>query len=223
MNLLRLKLVLFCLGLCLFAASGVNGQAPAASRGLQLLPITQDDCFKRARQALEGEGYTLWGPPGPDYYFAYKQNHTAVVMCNPAPEGKTWANVVVATAGTGDGNIPGAERVRIQERLSPPDRPATTTTWKTQPNELGTDVGTRFTLTCPANGELSGRLWGTDIYTNDSSVCTAAVHAGLITVDRGGVITIELRAGLSSYKGSIRNGATSADYGSWSGSFIFLR
>ena len=223
MNFARLTFLFVCLGLCLLTA---NAQAPAASRGLQLLPITPDDCMLRARAALEGEGFTITDPIGPDHYYGKKQNHTALVMCNPAPDGKMWANVVVATSGTLEGTVPGAERVRIQQRLYPDDRPptpTTATTWQTQAKELSTEPGMRFTLTCPANGEISGRLWGTDLYTNDSSICTAAVHAGLISVARGGTVAIETRVGVSSYKGMVRFGVTSLDYGSWSGSFVFLR
>ncbi|MDQ2975462.1 MAG: pyridoxine 5'-phosphate synthase [Acidobacteriota bacterium] len=40
--------------------------------------------------------------------------------------------------------------------------------------------GRQFIYVCPANG-VPRVIYGTDIYTDDSSVCTAAVHAGLIT------------------------------------------
>jgi hypothetical protein len=65
-------------------------------------------------------------------------------------------------------------------------------------------------------------VWGTDIYTDDSSVCTAAVHAGLITLAGGGAVTIEIRAGESSYTGSARNRVKSGDWGSYQGSFAFV-
>lgn len=229
MSLSRLKLAVVCLGLCLFATlnvNDVNAQAPAASRGIQLLPIAPDECMRRGRAALEGEGYTIWNTSGPDFYFSDKQSHTAVLMCSPAADGKIWVNIVVATAGANDGGIPGAERVRLQERMSGVSRPPTvtfTTTWATQAKELSEQPGMRFTLNCPARGEISSRLWGTDLYTNDSSVCTAAVHSGLITVANGGTVTIETRVGLSSYMGSARFGVTSQSYGSWGGSFVFLR
>ena len=54
--------------------------------------------------------------------------------------------------------------------------------------------------------------YGTDIYTDNSSVCAAAVHAGLITFNRGG--TIEIRLGQNSYQGSHRNRANSVFGGS---------
>ena len=52
-------------------------------------------------------------------------------------------------------------------------------------------------------------MWGTDTYTADSKICTAAVLEGLITVEDGGEVTIEVIEGLDSYEGSTANGVTS--------------
>jgi hypothetical protein len=65
-------------------------------------------------------------------------------------------------------------------------------------------------------------VWGTDTYTDDSSVCTAAVHAGLITLASGGPVTFEMRPGLDSYEASTRNGIASRSWGVWSSSFVFV-
>jgi hypothetical protein len=64
-------------------------------------------------------------------------------------------------------------------------------------------------------------VWGDGIYTDDSSVCTAAVHAGLITVAEGGRVVIEISAGLDAYEGATANGVTTLPYASWPGSFGF--
>ena len=82
-------------------------------------------------------------------------------------------------------------------------------------------VGARFAYGCPADGTL-GTVWGTDVYTDDSSVCTAGVHAGLISRAAGGTVTIEIRPGQDSYRGSSRNGVASRDYGQWGGSFVVV-
>ena len=92
-------------------------------------------------------------------------------------------------------------------------------TWDAKPSAFRTYIGARFAYTCPANG-TPGPVWGTDVYTDDSSVCTAAVHAGAITVAGGGSVIIEMRAGQSSYAGSTRNGITSSAYAAWGGSFV---
>ena len=81
--------------------------------------------------------------------------------------------------------------------------------------------GQRFTLTCPANGALS-RIWGTDSYTDDSPVCSAAVHSGLITAASGGTVVIEIRPSQQQYQGSARNGVTSLDFTYFPGSYGFV-
>ncbi len=81
--------------------------------------------------------------------------------------------------------------------------------------------GTQHVYVCPGDGSI-GSIWGTDVYTDDSSVCTAAVHAGLITLSGGGTVTIEIRPGQDSYQGSTRYGITSSSYGSWGGSYVFV-
>jgi hypothetical protein len=83
--------------------------------------------------------------------------------------------------------------------------------------------GQRFTYSCPGNGRTNERVWGTDIYTDDSSICTAAVHVGLITFASGGTVTIEIRPDPGSYTSSARNGVTSEGFGGWRGSFVFVR
>ena len=80
--------------------------------------------------------------------------------------------------------------------------------------------GQRFRYTCGAGGPL-GNIWGTDVYTDDSSVCTAAVHAGLIVQNTGGTVVIEIRSGRESYDGFVRNRVRSQSYGSFEGSFVF--
>ena len=91
--------------------------------------------------------------------------------------------------------------------------------WNSSAAVIGGDHGTTYKFKCPANGK-AGSVWGTDVYTADSSICTAAVHAGKFTVDAGGPVTIELRPGESSYKGSSRNGITTNDYPAYGRSFV---
>ena len=79
--------------------------------------------------------------------------------------------------------------------------------WGANASHLRGQNGKRFAYTCPAGGG-AGTVWGSGTYTDDSSVCTAAVHAGLITLAGGGTVTIEIRPGLPSYTGSTRNGST---------------
>jgi hypothetical protein len=99
---------------------------------------------------------------------------------------------------------------------------ATEIDWGNNAVSLRGKNGARFAFNCRPNGS-GGSVWGTDIYTDDTSICTAAVHAGLITFASGGRVTIEIRAGQQSYAGTSRNGVSSASYGTWHGSFIFVR
>jgi hypothetical protein len=81
--------------------------------------------------------------------------------------------------------------------------------------------GTMMTVSydCPGPG-TAGSVWGTDVYTDDSSVCTAAVHAGRITLETGGRVTIQMMPGQMMYAGSERNGVTTSDWSTpWEGSF----
>lgn len=73
---------------------------------------------------------------------------------------------------------------------------------------------------CPSGG-TPGAIWGTDFYTSGSSICTAAVHAGLITFSSGGVVILRYGSGRSSYEGTSRNGVTSLSYGRFETSFSF--
>lgn len=83
--------------------------------------------------------------------------------------------------------------------------------------------GRRETVLCPAGGKLEG-AWGTDIYTDDSSICTAAVHAGLISAKDGGSVTIEMRPDAGQYAGSTRNGVRTGDWMEpWTGAYVFVR
>jgi hypothetical protein len=95
--------------------------------------------------------------------------------------------------------------------------------WGTQADSYRGKNGQRYSFTFPGGGTLSSRVWGTDLYTDDSSIASAAVHAGLISVQYGGTVTIEIRAGAPGYQGSTRNGVTSQGYGSWHGSFVFVK
>jgi hypothetical protein len=121
----------------------------------------------------------------------------------------------------GDG---GYGKLLARYAFSVGDSAGTVIDWGTNPRDLNMrgKNGQRFTFICPANGTLRS-AWGTDVYTDDSSIATAAVHSGLITVSQGGTVTIEIRPGQASYTGSTRNGVTSGTYGSWDGSYIFIR
>ncbi len=98
--------------------------------------------------------------------------------------------------------------------------PPTAIDWSTSAASYRGMNGMRLAFNCPAGGS-PGSVWGTDLFTDDSSVCSAGVHVGLITLAGGGVVVIEIRPGAPAYYGTFRNGITSRDYGNWTGSFMF--
>lgn len=86
------------------------------------------------------------------------------------------------------------------------------------PNANG--VSDETTCQCEPEQMATGRVWGTDTYTADSSICAAAMHAGLVGV-QGGQVMLRRVGGLQRYVGSTRNGVSSLDYGPWKSSFVF--
>jgi LCCL domain-containing protein len=62
-------------------------------------------------------------------------------------------------------------------------------------------------------GTFDGVVWGTGIYTGDSFLGTAAVHAGLVKVDQTAVVKVTVVAPLQQYQGSVCHGVTSRDFG----------
>jgi hypothetical protein len=83
----------------------------------------------------------------------------------------------------------------------------------------GVGETTEHTCSC-APSQFSGAVWGSGIYTRDSSICQAALHAGVITA-AGGSVKAKSAAGCSSYKGSAQNGVTTSPWQSFGGSFFF--
>lgn len=75
---------------------------------------------------------------------------------------------------------------------------------------------------CPPPATAGAMVWGTDIYSDDSNICTAAVHAGVIGL-AGGAVRVLPRAGIDAYRGTTRNGVATLDYGRWERAFELER
>ena len=67
-----------------------------------------------------------------------------------------------------------------------------------------------------------GGLYGTGVYTHDSSIAAAAVHTGLLPVGQRGTVVLQILAGQAEYFGSTRYGVRSFDWGGYGGSFQLL-
>lgn len=82
-------------------------------------------------------------------------------------------------------------------------------------------LGQDFAYSCPPKGTIH-RVWGTERYTVGSSVCSAAVHRGLITAKDGGVAVIRIQGNKNRFKGSNKHGVKSGSYSASHVSYIFL-
>lgn len=83
------------------------------------------------------------------------------------------------------------------------------------------DVGRTFTFR--VTGADNRDIWGgaDGIYTDDSHIGTAAVHAGKLTVGEEKVLRITVLEGQNRYESITQNGITSRSYGTWDSSYRF--
>jgi len=95
-------------------------------------------------------------------------------------------------------------------------------TWPPAPKEIATiDPGILYTFagrtgtraTLRVIGAVGGFVWGTDLYSLDSNLATAAVHAGALKEGQTGILEIEIVASPQGFTGSTANGVTSHPYG----------
>jgi hypothetical protein len=67
-----------------------------------------------------------------------------------------------------------------------------------------------------------GAIWGTNIYTNDSYIPKAAVHAGIVTAGQTKEVYIKIVEGQNDYPSTTQNGVTSDSWGAWGLSYQFV-
>lgn len=77
-----------------------------------------------------------------------------------------------------------------------------------------------FTVTGTAAG---GSVWGTDVYTTDSKLSMAAVHAGVVKVGETGVVHLKIIPSPATFAGSTRNGVTTSAYGRYTAAYQILK
>jgi hypothetical protein len=85
-------------------------------------------------------------------------------------------------------------------------------TWLADAMAYRSMVGQRAFFHCPPKGTY-GLVFGTAVYADHSSICTAAAHDRRITVREGGDVEIRLLAGQATYMGS--TGGSSIMSGDW--------
>jgi hypothetical protein len=62
-------------------------------------------------------------------------------------------------------------------------------------------------------------VWGTKTYTTDSDLAMVAVHAGVLKPGETGVVKVTFYPGQKKYVGSVKNGVTSSNWGTFDLSF----
>ncbi len=87
-------------------------------------------------------------------------------------------------------------------------------------NLIGAKLGADGQLKCDCGANPTGSVYGTMVYTADSSLCAAALHAGAIP-KTGGKVTVKSLSGCSKYEASTKNGVTSAAWASYGSSYFF--
>lgn len=80
------------------------------------------------------------------------------------------------------------------------------------------------TITGPQPGTQGTGVWGTDVYTLDSNIAAAAVHAGVVQPGQTAVVKVRVVASPPQFVSSTRNGVSSTGYGNYpAGGYEFVR
>jgi hypothetical protein len=80
----------------------------------------------------------------------------------------------------------------------------------------------RFVVACPSQcSEEIKPIYGNEVYTDESPICKAAIHYGVLT-DKEGVVDFMIEEGMSNYTFSNGFGIISQPYGSYVRSYRFL-
>ena len=132
------------------------------------------------------------------------------------PHGQTNTNPIDNSEGIGEN-----EDVKAETNLEESDLVTRITSFQAKCDVLGIDQrftgpsGKKFRIHCPKNCLKSplGNVFGTTFYTDDSSVCKAGVHAGVIKDEIGGDLILLIANGEESYQSSYQNGVQAAAHG----------
>lgn len=114
------------------------------------------------------------------------------------------------------------EAVAIRDRiralrvahLNPRQNPGTLTGYRTK-------IGKTFYF--HVVGSTQGSLWGTEVYTYDSALAVAAVHAGVLKAGQRGVVKVTILEAPNQFMGSIQNGVRSTGFGAFPAAYTVER
>lgn len=84
-------------------------------------------------------------------------------------------------------------------------------------NGVRSEIGKTFAYRVTGRGDSF--IWGTGIYTSDSTLAMAAVHAGVLKLGETGVVRVTIVPPPPVFAGSTQNGISSSPYGPFSGAY----
>ncbi len=221
-----------------------DSQSFCLEDGMALINDSEDETIVRKKPAPAKGKILLWMGlaliiilglgitfAGYVYYRIKNSNKNVVVKqqnnANVSPSPLTIATPKVApteSAATASPSETAAPDTNIDNKATPtPENDVsdeiTPIDWGTAASSFKGGDGQTYKFQCPPGG-TEYIIWGSDIYTLDSSICTAAVHAGLFTFASGGTVTIEYKPGRQIYGSTTRNGVKSHTFGEYPHSYV---
>lgn len=79
------------------------------------------------------------------------------------------------------------------------------------------------TFTFQVTGAATGSVWGTDVYTLDSALAVAAVHAGVVGIGKTATVKVRILPPRNGFAASNRNGVVTHPYGIYPGAYEFVK
>jgi hypothetical protein len=83
------------------------------------------------------------------------------------------------------------------------------------------DIGKSFTYR--VTGNPSGSCYGTDVYTTDTTVATAAVHMGLLKPGETGILIATMVPSPPAFSSTVRNGVSSSGWGPYAAAYTLRK
>lgn len=185
------------LAVLLFLATPMLADVPRVSTTTSTEKMSVDECMTRVVSAFRAREFAEKNlSRTKDGWTAMNDHYSATLECT-AGKDATLLSVIVAAGGID----PAPERDALLQAFhvgapKPVVIPIAAgkgrvITWTDTFDKLeNAKAAGPFDYICPPNGKLAHDVWGTFTYTNNSVVCLAAVHMGLITLKNGGPVTV---------------------------------
>jgi hypothetical protein len=129
---------------------------------------------------------------------------------------------LVETREFGRQEVKLADLVRIRSSVAPPQAEELATVLD-DPGTLSAmraEVGKTFVF--KVTGRADGIVWGSGVYTSDSTLATAAVHAGAVKAGDTALVNVRIVPPPATFSSSTQNGVTSSPYGPYPGAYEII-